>query len=319
MRGKYRNRAGGEHVPRDHYAEVTARVIAALEAGTPPWRQEWVGQAGLPENATTGARYRGINILILGMAALASGDGDPRWATYKQAADHGWQVRKGSRGTTAFLFKRIEVDGDTGKADEDRRFIPMLKAFTLFHSSQIEGIPPYQTPGATAVPWREPEATATIVRNSGAVIKIGGDRAYYSPATDHIQLPPSGLFRSAAALVSTQLHEMAHWTGHESRLNRDFRSSFGSDGYAQEELRAELAQVMVSAELGLDDAEFLNGTAYLASWLSKLRQDKREIFRAAADAQRIADYLLAFHPDYRHPDERHSQAEPAITPEDIAA
>lgn len=288
--------------PRDHYAEVTAQVIAALEAGTPPWRRPWdpdkTGGPMMPQNAATGARYRGINTLILGMSMLAFASGDPRWATYKQASARGWQVRKGSRGTTGFFYKRIEIGDSEGPEDEDRRVIPMLRAFTLFHASQIEGIPPYVAPSAEQAPWREPEAAALIARNSGATIRFGGDRAFYSPGTDHVQLPPPHAFRSPAAFASVELHELGHWTGHESRLNRDLTRKFGSHDYAREELRAELAQVMLCAELAIEDCDFSNGAAYIADWLGKLRDDKREVFRAASDAQRIADYLLAFHPDW---------------------
>ena len=286
---------------RDHYAAVTAQIIAALEAGLPPWRRPWdqdkAAGPTMPQNATTGALYRGINVLTFGMSPLAFMSGDPRWATYKQAADRGWQVRQGSRGTTGFFYKRIEIGGRDDESDEHRA-IPMLRTFAVFHASQIEGIPPYVAPDVEEAPWRESEAAATIARNSGAVIRVGGDRAFYSPATDHVQLPPTCAFRSPAAFASVQLHELAHWTGHESRLNRDLRTHFGSHDYAREELRAELAQVMIGGELGLEDCDFTNGAAYIADWLGRLRDDKREVFRAAADAQRTPDDLLAFHPAY---------------------
>ena len=290
--------------PRDHYAEVTSQVIAALEAGTPPWRRPWdpdkAGGPSMPRNATTGARYRGINVLTLGMSPLAFTSGDPRWATYKQAADRGWQVRKGERGTTAYFFKRLEIRDDAKPADDDdaTRRIPLLRAFTLFHASQIDGLPTFVAPTVEEAPWRKPEAADTIVVNSQAVVRIGGDRAFYSPATDHIQMPPQHAFHSAAGFASTVLHELGHWTGAETRLNRDLRNGFGSHDYAREELRAELAQVMVCAELGLPDCDFANGAAYIASWLERLKSDRKEIFRAAADAQRIADFLLAFHPEW---------------------
>lgn len=317
-----------DQTAHDHYAAITDQIIAALEAGTPPWRRPWdEGKAGgpaMPQNATTGARYRGINVLTLGMSPLAFVSADPRWATYKQAADRGWQVRKGSRGTTAFFYKRIEVDreggGDRGEG-EGGKWIPLLRAFTLFHASQIDGIPPYVAPSVEEAPWRAPEAAETIARNSGATIRIGGDRAFYSPSTDHVQLPPACAFRSPAALASVTLHELAHWTGHATRLDRDLRSRFGSSEYAREELRAELAQVMLCGELGIEDCDFTNGAAYIADWLGKLRDDKREVFRAASDAQRIADYLLAFHPEHtacktaHDPDGDTSPAAPAASDE----
>jgi len=302
-RGGKSNRA-----PRDHYQEVTGRIVAALEAGTPPWRRPWdpdkAGGPAMPRNAATGQRYRGINVLTLGMSALAFESGDPRWATYKQAEDGGWQVRRGERGTTRFFFKRLELRDDKGdgagpEGDEEAvRRIPLLRAFTLFHASQIDGIPDYIPPTIAEAPWRAPEAAEIILANSGAVVRIGGERAFYSPATDHVQMPPQSAFATAEGFCGTLVHELGHWTGAESRLNRDLRNHFGSHDYAREELRAEIGQMMVCAELGIADCDFSNNAAYVASWLEKLRSDRKEIFRAAADAQRIADYLLAFHPDY---------------------
>ena len=316
-----RRRSDTASEPRDHYADVTAQIIAALEAGTPPWRRPWdrdrAGGPTMPHNATTGARYRGINTLVLGMSPLAFMTCDPRWATYKQATDRGWQVRKGSRGTPGFFYKKIEV-GDRDGGDDGRKFIPLLRSFTLFHASQIEGIPPYIAPGVEEAPWREPEAAAAIARNSRAVIRVGGGRAFFSPATDHVQMPPTSAFRSPAAYASVLLHELGHWTGTKERLNRDLSGGFGSHDYAREELRAELAQVMVCSELGIDDCDFTNGAAYIADWLSKLRDDKKEVFRAASDAQRIADYLLAFHPAYAE-GQRGSGTEDQITPEPEAS
>jgi antirestriction protein ArdC len=298
-RGGKSNRA-----PRDHYQEITDRIIAALEAGTPPWRRPWdpdkAGGPAMPRNAATGQRYRGINVLTLGMSALAFSSGDPRWATYKQAEDRGWQVRQSERGTTGFFFKRLELRDDT-KPDDDEdavRRIPLLRAFTLFHASQIDGIPDYIPPTIAEAPWCAPEAAEIILANSRAVVRIGGERAFYSPATDHIQMPPQSAFATGEGFFGTLVHELGHWTGAESRLNRDLRNRFGSHDYAREELRAEIGQMMVCAELGIADCDFSNNAAYVASWLEKLRSDRKEIFRAAADAQRIADYLLAFHPDY---------------------
>jgi antirestriction protein ArdC len=297
--------------PRDHYQEVTDRIIAALAAGTPPWRRPWdpdkAGGPAMPRNAATGQRYRGINVLTLGMSGLAFSSGDPRWATYKQAEDRGWQVRRGERGTTGYFFKRLELRDDSRpEGDEDAvRRIPLLRAFTLFHASQIDGIPAYVPHTIAEAPWRAPEAAEIILANSGAVIRTGGDRAFYSPATDHIQMPPQAAFATALGYCGVLIHEMSHWTGAPSRLNRGLRNSFGSHDYAREELRAEIGQVMVCAELGIADVDFSNNAAYVASWLEKLRSDRKEIVRAAADAQRIADYLLAFHPDYAA-----SQAEP---------
>ena len=300
------HRSRSDATRRDHYAEVTDKMIAALEAGTPPWRKPWdpdkAGGPSMPRNAVTGARYRGINTVALGMSSLAFSSGDPRWATYKQAADRGWQVNKGERGTTAYFFKRLEVRDD--KADvgdeETTRHIPLLRAFTLFHASQIDGVSDFVPLTVEEAPWRAPDAVETIIANSGAVVRIGGDRAFYSPGTDHIQMPPRHAFHSAVGFSNTILHEAAHWSGAGHRLNRDLRNRFGSHDYAREEVRAEMAKSMVCSEIGIE-CDFANTAAYLASWLETLKSDRKEVFRAAADAQRIADYLLAFHPAYGQP------------------
>jgi antirestriction protein ArdC len=324
------NRSGGPNrAPRDHYQEVTDRIIEALEAGTPPWRKPWepdkTGGPAMPRNATTGQRYRGINVLTLGMSALAFASGDPRWATYKQAEGRGWQVRKGERGTTGYFFKKLELRDDRadGADDEDNvPRIPLLRAFTLFHASQIDGIPDFIPPTIEEAPWRAPEAAEIIIANSGAVVRFGGEKAFYSPSTDHIQMPPHAAFATSQGFCGTMIHEMSHWTGSEARLNRDLRNGFGSHDYAREELRAEIGQMMVCGELGIADCDFSNNAAYVASWLEKLRSDRKEIFRAAADAQRIADYLLAFHPDYANrqagPPDNESAGDAADAPEPMS-
>lgn len=302
-----RSRAEGA-APRDHYAEITAQVIAALEAGTLPWRQPWdAGKAGAgpmsPRNAVTGRRYRGINVLMLGMTGLIFAGTDPRWLTYRQAEARGWQVRRGERGSRVFFFRKLLVADERGATDgredgeDGTRAVPLLRAFTVFHASQVDGIPPFAAPRPEEVAWRTPEAAEIIMRGSGAVFREGGDRAFYCPASDHIQMPPRGSFETPEAFAATALHELGHWSGAPSRLARDLTGRFGSHAYSQEELRAELASCFIAGELGLP-CDVPNHASYVASWLRVLKDDKREIFRAAADAQRIADYLLAFHPEH---------------------
>lgn len=300
----------GDAPPRDHYAEVTHQIIAELERGVRPWRKTWNGDiAGgsnlAPRNGATGRRYRGINILLLSIAGFAYGP-DPRWLTYRQAEERGWQVRRGERGTRVFFYRQLAVrDRGEGRQPEigggegsgETRRIPLLRAFTVFHATQIDGIHPFLPASLVEAPWQTPEAVEVIARNSGAVIRYGGDRAFYSPSTDHIGLPPDAAFESPEAATATKLHELGHWTGHPTRLARNLSGRFGSEAYAQEELRAELASVFLGAELGLA-CDIPNHADYLASWLKTLREDKREIFRAASDAQRIADYLLGFHPEH---------------------
>jgi antirestriction protein ArdC len=303
--------AKNEQVQRDHYQEVTDRIVAALEAGAPPWRRPWdSASAGLtgPRNGTTGRRYRGVNVLLLGMHPRSFETGDPRWCSFKQAADKGWRINKGEKATTIFFFKRIGVGADGETAGEDgpeTRTVPVLRAYPVFHASQIDGIEPYRPPTPEEAPWRRPDAADVIIRNSGVALRTGGDRAFYSPRTDHIQMPPDGAFVSREAWAATLLHEVGHSTGHPSRLDRDLTGRFGNRAYAMEELRAELASAFLCAELGIP-ADVTNHASYIDHWLAVLRQDKREIFRSAADAQRIADWVLERHPDFR--------AKMAVTP-----
>ncbi|WP_263377191.1 ArdC family protein [Granulicella aggregans] len=284
---------------RDPYQEVTDRILEALEAGTKPWVMPWEpGKAAGPNapfNPTTGRYYRGINVLILGMDLRAFTTADPRWMTYAQAADAGWQVRKGEKSTTIFFFKRLEIEDDA--TEDGTKTIPMMRSFSVFHASQIDGIPAYVAPLIEETPWQRPEATNIILQNSGAVIRTGGDRAFYSPSADFIQLPPEQAFATAYQWAATAMHELGHWTGHATRLARDLTGRFGSGAYAQEELRAELASVFIGSTLGLP-SDIPNHASYIASWIKRLKEDKREIFRAAAAAQKIADMALNFHPDY---------------------
>ena len=290
---------------RDHYQEVTDKVIAALERGTKPWRQPWddnrCGGPELPVNGATGRAYHGINVLVLAMSSFAFGGGDPRFCTYKQAAERGWQVRKGERGTQVFFFKRLQVTDEAAapEAEHRTRHVPLLKAHTVFHASQLDGVPPYVAPGVVEAPWRRPEAAALILGNSGATIRTGGNRAFYVPSADYINLPNDGAFDSPFRWAAVVLHEASHWAGGPDRLNRDLSGRFGSRSYAAEELVAELASVFIGAVLGLP-CDIPDHADYVAEWITILRGDRREIFRAAAAAQKAADYLLAFHPDYAH-------------------
>ena len=294
--------------PRDHYAEITDQVIAALETGTLPWRRPWdqdkAGAGPLsPRNAVTGHRYRGVNVLLLGMTGMGFTGTDPRWLTYKQAEGKGWQVCRGEHGSRVFFFRKLTLrDGDAapdtgGEGESGTRTVPVLRAFTVFHASQVDGITPFQAPSVEEASWRTPEAAETIMRNSGVVFREGGDRAYYCPSTDHIQMPPRSAFSTPEGYCATGLHELSHASGAKHRLDRDLSGRFGSHAYAQEELRAELSSCFVGAELDLP-CDIPNHASYVASWLRTLKQDMREIFRAAAEAQRIADYLLGFHPEH---------------------
>jgi antirestriction protein ArdC len=284
---------------RDHYQELTDKIVAALGAGVAPWRRPWdpnaCGGSTTPVNAVTGHRYRGVNLFVLGMSPLAIMSGDPRWCSYRQAAARGWQVRKGEKATPVYFYKPIEVEDSAADNGETRR-IPMLRVFSVFHASQIDGVPPRLPAPTKTVPERIQDVEV-ILKASGVPVRIGGDRAFYSPALDVIQMPPDEAFLGPEQRAVVVLHELAHASGHFSRLNRELSGSFGSALYAKEELRAELTSVAVGSMIGLS-CDIPNHASYLQSWIAVLKQDRREIFRAAAEAQRMADYILGFHPHY---------------------
>ncbi len=280
-------------------AEFSQRMVDELEKGVKPWVRPWDPDkcAGpqAPINAVTGVPYHGCNNLILGMHPLAFETGDPRFVTYNQAREKGWQVKKGSKSVTGFFYKPLEVDDE--KAKDGTRVIPILKSFALFHAAQVDGIPAYKAPTIEEAPWRSEEASEIIMKNSGATIRIGGDRAFYSTTTDHIQIPPSVAFTNAGEEACTKLHELGHWTGAPHPLNRDLTGRFGSAAYAMDEIRVELASAFIAGELNIP-ADIPNHASYIQNWLKPLKDDKREIFRVAADAQKIATMVLGFHPDY---------------------
>ena len=300
-------------------AELTQRIIAELEEGVKPWVREWNPDKCLgpqsPFNPVTGSVYHGINVLILGMDLRAFRSGDPRWVTYQQAHEKSWQVRKGEKSTTIFFTKKHQVDDKDADEEDGKKTVRVLKHYAVFHATQIEGIPPYRPPPVEEAPWQRPEAADIILRNSGALIRIGGDRAFYSPYSDHIQLPPESAFRGPREWAVTALHELTHWTGHKSRLDRDQSATIGSAKYADEELIAEIGSAFVSIALNIP-TELTNHVSYIDHWLTKLRNDKKAIFRAAAAAQHASDFILGFHPEYaaKMASDPHRPESPATIP-----
>jgi putative DNA primase/helicase len=282
---------------------VAEKLIEQLKAGVAPWQRPWEpGEPGgfLPVNPTTGKRYKGINAIHL----MSQGRTDNRWMTYKQAAAAGAQVRKGEKGTSVQYWKFSEeqekrdehgkpiLDGD-GKPVKQTVMLERPRVFfaTVFSAEQIEGLPLIERKEQA---WDAVERAEHILKASGAVIHHGeNNRAFYRPATDSIHLPDRGQFETADNYYATALHELGHWTGHESRLDRDLVHPFGSEGYAKEELRAEIASMIVGDELGIghDPGQHV---AYVGSWIKALEDDPLEIFRAAAEAEKIKDYVMAF-------------------------
>ncbi len=277
----------------DAYEEITDRIIAALERGTVPWRTPW--RARGHRNARTNRPYRGINILVLQMAALERGWNDPRWLTYRQARAAGGHVRRGQHGTRVVLWKWIEKKDS---ADPERpEHYPLLRLFTVFNLAQCEGV---------RLPRAEPEAedcfdpierAEAVVAGyaDGPRIHEDADSAYYVPDRDEVHLPPRDAFGDAHGYYATLFHELAHSTGHPSRLDREsYRTAapFGSERYSQEELVAEFAAAFLGNEAGIDPSRIEHSASYIASWLKALEDDRRLAVVAAAQAQHAADHVL---------------------------
>lgn len=285
-----------------YHERVAEEVIKALQEGTAPWIKPWEPgqQPDRPTNALTGKPYRGWNSVYLSM--LKQGE-DNRWCTYKQASELGAQVRKGEKGAVVqywqFREKKLLKD-DQGKPILDEKGekqyrnveLERPKVFhaVVFHASQIDGMPPLP-PRKERPEWERHADAEKLLEASGASIHHDqNDRAFYRPSTDKIHMPERGQFPTPDNYYATALHELGHWTGHPSRLDRDLAHPFGSEGYAKEELRAELASYMLGTELGIGHDPGQH-TAYIGSWIKALKEDPQELFRASRDAQQIMDYV----------------------------
>jgi antirestriction protein ArdC len=290
------------------YQEITDKIIAELEAGRVPWVQPWGTAAAkasltMPKNAATQRQYSGINVLILWDAVIEHGFSAQNWLTFRQALGLGGHVRKGEHGTTVVYADRFVPDEERRRAERDGdepNAIPFLKRFTVFNTDQCEALPrelasaPAPLPEGLVLPQVD-----ALIAATGADFRIGGDRAYYSPVHDFIQVPRPEAYFEPINWHRTALHELGHWSGHPSRLARDLSGHFGSALYAKEELVAEMTSAFVCASLGI--VPTVRHADYVGSWLEVLREDDRAIVRAASAASKAADYLLAFRPDIEQP------------------
>lgn len=284
---------------QDPHSRITDRILAELEQGTRPWLKPWSGGDMATSGQSrplraTGEPYRGINVILLWIEAQASGFVSPSWMTYRQAQTLGAQVRKGERGATVVYYgdsTKTVHDEQTGE-DKERGF-RFLKSYTVFNVAQIEGLPerfhfvPELIPEAERI-----EAAEAFFGRIPATVNHGGDRAYYMPSADRIQLPPFAAFHDAHGYYTTRGHETVHWTSHKSRLDRSFgRERWGDAGYAREELVAELGAAFLAADLGLSLEPRSDHASYLASWIKVLQNDTRAIVQAASHAERAVAYL----------------------------
>jgi antirestriction protein ArdC len=282
----------------DVYQKITDRIVRELEQGVRPWFKPWnvgngEGRIVRPLRAN-GVPYNGINVLMLWSEAIEKGYASPIWMTFKQALELGAHVRKGESGSLVVYADKIIRAETTETGEEAERAIPFMKGYTVFSVEQIDGLPQHfyakPAPRGDLVP-RIARADAFFAK-TGANVVHGGSRACYVPSTDNIHMPCIDFFRDSESYYATLAHEATHWTMHETRLNRDFgRKRFGDEGYAMEELVAELGAAFLAADLELTPEVRDDHAAYIGSWLKVLKQDKRAIFTAASHAQRAADFL----------------------------
>lgn len=277
---------------------VTDKIIHLIEQGQTKGETMWDAavQFGLPVNHQTKKSYSGINVLMLSSEAAERGFTSNEWLTFKQAQAMGAQVRKGAKGVMGVFFKMLEAKEGKAKAttaaqsDAAQSKIPMLPPFWVFNVAEIDGLPVAPTADTERAPFDPIEEAERMLSRTGAKITWQGSRAFYRPSTDEIYMPERERFTSAANAYAVALHEVTHWTGHESRLNRDF--SKRDDAYAFEELVAELGAAYLVAHLGLKGAKLENHACYLAYYLQILKADKGAIFTAARLASQAFDHIL---------------------------
>lgn len=273
----------------DVYQEVTNQIIEQMETLGNDWMMPFTHRSGMPQNATTKAYYQGINVLLLGMFSAFSSN---EWASYKQWQSKGAQVIKGSKGTRIIFFKMLESKKKKGD------FFPMIRYSTVFNAEQVEGYTPKAEAPEVDLTTRL-AAVDAYVSNTLADIREG-DRAFYRPSTDSIDMPARSQFLANDTGTATEhyyavlLHELTHWTGAKTRLDRlDDRSR---EGYAFEELIAELGSAFNCRKLGIDCEVREDHAQYLASWLKALKGDKKFIFKASTRAQKAVEFLDGLQP-----------------------
>lgn len=279
--------------------EATNKIIEMLEQGNVAWRKPWAS-TGIslltPANGKSGRRYRGANNIILLCEQLQKGYNDPRWYTFKQISEiEGAKLRKGSKGIKIEFWtdkvKDKEASQETGEDVYKKLEKPILRYFVVFNATMIEGLEPYK---ASVPTWNPVERAENIVKANGVpVIHDQGNRCFYVPTFDEIHMTPKTTFSNSSDYYKTLLHEVGHSTGHHSRLDRDISNRFGTEEYAKEELRAELASMFLCRDINLQsDLADQSHAGYVKSWIKILKENHNEIFRAAADAEKICDYLL---------------------------
>lgn len=273
--------------------EIANQLADLLEQGVAPWRRPWAAGSGMPANASTGAPYRGINILVLMWSQAVNGFTDSRWVTYKQAQAMGGNVRKGEKGTRVVFWKQVERRERDDDGEETSSRGVFARAFTVFNVQQCEGLDlPVVEPGDASLDHRA-EALVSNYLASGPRVAYGGDAACYIPALDLVRMPERVSFTGTAEFYSTLFHEIGHSTGHASRLARDLSGLRGSHDYSREELVAELTAAFLCGMAGVSNEDSLaNSAAYLKGWASKLREEPDVLVWASSRAQKAVDFIV---------------------------
>ena len=276
------------------YEVITTRIVEMLQQGTIPWRKPWSAGGGEPRNLVSGKTYRGVNVFLLSAMPF----GSPYWLTYRQAAERGGSVRKGSKGCPVVFWRWSngeEEQSDKGQgAEPAKQRAPLLRYYTVFNVEQCDGIASPPTAVRSFDPIPECERIVRSMPNAPR-IEHGGSQAFYRPSTDTITVPPAQVFDSPALYYSTLFHELTHSTGHETRLARKGITDsimFGSHEYSREELVAEMGAAFLCGTAGIEAGTLQDSTAYLASWIKVLKGDSRLAVTAAAQAQKAADHVL---------------------------
>lgn len=281
--------------------QLLNEYVKALEENTIPWHRGW--GISRPKNAISNKEYRGVNHMLLSFVAGAKGYEDNRWCTFKQANDNGWKINKGEKSTPIEFWsiynikeKRIYTQREytlviMANPELNKDFRITSRVYRVFNGEQMEGIPPYEK--IEKDPIDSIKAIDKLVENMKVDYKEGGNRAYYMPQDDMVVLPPKNSFEDIYYYHATKLHELCHATGHSSRLNRDMTGRFGTQDYAKEELRAEISSSLIMQELDLkcDDKHIDRHKAYIQDWISVLKNDENELFKAIKEANRIVDYV----------------------------
>lgn len=287
----------------DVYSRITSRIVEELERGVRPWLKPWnaehaAGRITRPLRHN-GQRYSGINVITLWMTAESAGFLSPFWLTFKQALELGGHVRKGEHGSPVVYASTFRKTEPTEAGEEIEQDIPFLKEYTVFCADQCEGLPQhfYELKSPPKENLERIEQAEEFFANTKADIRHGGNQAYYAAGDDYIRMPPFVTFRDAESHAATLAHELTHWTKHSTRLNREFgRKRWGDDGYAMEELVAELGSAFLCADLSITPEVRDDHASYIDHWLKVLKQDKRAIFSAASHASKATDFLHGLQP-----------------------